>query len=126
MTINRLVRRQRERKHPIETSSPMFSGKCVKVYKTKPKKPNSAQRSVCKVRLRAGNEILAYIPGEKHNLQEHSSVLVRWGRTPDLPGFKYKVIRGKYDAKPVPNRKSSRSKYGASMPKQDEASQKKK
>lgn len=118
MTINQLVRRPRVRKHPIiskDSTFPMVSGKCIKVYIAKPKKPNSANRKVCKVRLCTGKEILSYIPGEGHNLQEHSAVLIRWGRTPDLPGFRFKVIRGKYDTQPVKNRKKSCSKYGVTI-----------
>jgi small subunit ribosomal protein S12 len=92
--------------------NPFLRGTCLRVYTTTPKKPNSAIRKVCRVRLSNKEEITAYIPGKGHNLQEHSNVLVRGGRTQDLPGVKYKVVRGKLDCASVKNRKSSRSCYG--------------
>lgn len=95
----------------------MRKGVCLKVYTVKPKKPNSAQRKVAKVRLTNGQEIISYIPGEGHNLQEHSVVAVRGGRVSDCPGVKYHCVRGKYDLQGVNNRLSSRSKYGAKKPK---------
>ena len=94
--------------------APFKRGVCVKVYVTTPKKPNSAQRKVAKVRLSNGMEVIAYIPGIGHNLQEHSVVLVRGGRRKDLPGVRYTIVRGVYDAAPVEGRKTSRSKYGVS------------
>ena len=92
--------------------SPQRRGVCTRVYTTTPKKPNSALRKVCRVRLTSGIEVTAYIPGEGHNLQEHSMVLVRGGRVKDLPGVRYKVIRGTLDAAPVRDRKQARSRYG--------------
>eukprot|EP00775_Hariotina_reticulata_P013860 gene13860-13982_t len=97
--------------------SPQRKGICVRVYTAAPKKPNSANRAVCKVALSSGIKVLAYIPGEGHNLQEHSLVLLRGGRTKDLPGVRYRVVRGVYDASPVKDRKKSRSKYGVKRPK---------
>ncbi len=97
---------------PTKYYSPFKKGVCTKVYIMTPKKPNSAQRKVAKVRLSNGAQIIAYIPGEQHALQEHSVVLVRGGRVRDLPGVKYKIVRGVYDANEVPNRKRGRSKYG--------------
>ena len=91
---------------------PQKKGVCVKVYTTNPKKPNSADRKVAKIRLTNGKYIIGYIPGEKHNIQEHSVVLVRGGRVKDLPGVRYQLIRGVYDLNCVQNRKKSRSKYG--------------
>lgn len=126
MTIAQLVRNGREKKKlkKIESNKNKYftfsSGKCIKVYIAKPKKPNSANRKVCKVKLCSGKEVLAYIPGEGHNLQEHSAVLLRCGRTPDLPGFRYKVVRGALDAKPV-NRQKSPSKYGISLKDREQA-----
>lgn len=99
-------------KSPALGGCPLKKGVCAKVYVVKPKKPNSAQRKVAKVRLTNGQEVIAYIPGEGHNLQEHSVVAVRGGRVSDCPGVKYHLIRGKYDLQPVASRKSSRSKYG--------------
>jgi SSU ribosomal protein S12P len=93
-------------------------GTCIRVYTTTPKKPNSALRKVAKVRLSNGKEVIAYIPGIGHNLQEHSVVLVRGGRVKDLPGVKYHIVRGVYDAAGVANRRNSRSKYGAKRPKE--------
>ncbi len=97
--------------------SPFKRGVCLKVWVMGPKKPNSAQRKFAKVRLSNGAEVLAYIPGQSHTLQEHSVVLVRGWRVKDLPWVKYHIIRGKYDANPVPERKQSRSLYGAKRPK---------
>ncbi len=97
---------------PTYYYSPFKKGVCTKVYIMTPKKPNSAQRKVAKVRLSNGAHIIAYIPGEQHNLQEHSVVLVRGGRRRDLPGVKYTIVRGVYDAAGVPGRKRARSKYG--------------
>ena len=117
-TINQLVRHGREvektkSKSPAMQNSPQRRGVCTRVYTTTPKKPNSALRKVARVRLTSGVEITAYIPGEGHNLQEHSIVLVRGGRVRDLPGVRYKVIRGALDAAGVKDRKQSRSRYGA-------------
>jgi len=97
---------------PVDSSSPFKRGVCLKVFTTTPKKPNSALRKVARVRLTNGMEVTAYIPGEGHNLQEHSMVLIRGGRVKDLPGVRYKCIRGKYDLQDIKNRKQSRSKYG--------------
>lgn len=97
--------------------SPFKRGVCLKVTVTTPKKPNSAQRKIAKVRLSNSMEVIAYIPGEKHKLQEHSVVLVRGGRVKDLPGVKYHIVRGVYDANPVEGRMQSRSVYGAKRPK---------
>jgi len=122
VTINQLVRKGRKFKKkksrsPALEGCPQKRGVCIRVYTTTPKKPNSALRKVAKVRLSNGKEIIAYIPGEGHNLQEHSVVLVRGGRVKDLPGVKYHIIRGKYDCAGVEGRKQSRSKYGTKMPK---------
>jgi len=97
---------------PKDFPSPFKKGVCVRVFTTTPKKPNSALRKVARVRLSNGQEVTAYIPGEGHNLQEHSIVLVRGGRVKDLPGVRYHIVRGKYDAAGVENRKQQRSKYG--------------
>jgi small subunit ribosomal protein S12 len=97
---------------------PQRRGVCTRVYTTTPKKPNSALRKVAKVRLTNGEEVIAYIPGEGHNLQEHSIVLVRGGRVKDLPGVKYHIVRGALDAAGVADRRKSRSKYGTKRPKQ--------
>ncbi len=102
---------------PVDSSSPFKRGVCLKVFTTTPKKPNSALRKVCRVRLTNGMEITAYIPGEGHNLQEHSIVMVRGGRVKDLPGVRYHVVRGVLDSTGVENRKQQRSKYGAKQPK---------
>ena len=116
-TIQQLVRKGRQRK-PAKNStlalkgSPQRRGVCTRVYTTTPKKPNSALRKVCRVRLSSGTEVTAYIPGEGHNLQEHSIVLVRGGRVKDLPGVRYKVVRGALDAAAVRDRKQARSRYG--------------
>ena len=117
-TINQLIRHSRaplktRNKVPALQASPQKRGVCTRVYTTTPKKPNSALRKVARVRLSNGIEVTAYIPGEGHNLQEHSIVLVRGGRVKDLPGVRYKVIRGSLDTQGVKNRKQSRSRYGA-------------
>ncbi|MEO0233463.1 MAG: 30S ribosomal protein S12 [candidate division WOR-3 bacterium] len=122
-TINQLVRNKRKKvtkktKSPALKAAPQKRGICVRVYTTKPKKPNSALRKVARVRLSNGYEVTAYIPGEGHNLQEHSVVLIRGGRVKDLPGVRYHVIRGVYDSAGVENRRRSRSLYGAKKPKQ--------
>jgi small subunit ribosomal protein S12 len=116
-TIQQLVRKGRQRKPSKNTTlalkgSPQRRGVCTRVYTTTPKKPNSALRKVCRVRLSSGTEVTAYIPGEGHNLQEHSIVLVRGGRVKDLPGVRYKVVRGALDAAAVRDRKQARSRYG--------------
>ena len=117
-TIQQLVRKGREAlvdksKSPALTSCPQRRGVCTRVYTTTPKKPNSALRKVARVRLTSGIEVTAYIPGVGHNLQEHSIVLVRGGRVKDLPGVRYKIIRGALDTQGVKNRKQARSRYGA-------------
>ena len=117
-TIQQLVRKGREDKPakgktPALKGAPQRRGVCTRVYTATPKKPNSALRKVARVRLTSGVEITAYIPGEGHNLQEHSIVLVRGGRVKDLPGVRYKVIRGTLDASGVKDRKQARSRYGA-------------
>ncbi|MEX1164894.1 MULTISPECIES: 30S ribosomal protein S12 [Nitriliruptor] len=116
-TIQQLVRNGRQSKAKKNKTlalkgSPQRRGVCTRVYTTTPKKPNSALRKVCRVKLSSGIEVTAYIPGEGHNLQEHSIVLVRGGRVKDLPGVRYKVIRGSLDAAPVRDRKQARSRYG--------------
>ena len=121
-TINQLVRQGREvetikSKSPAMQNSPQRRGVCTRVYTTTPKKPNSALRKVAKVRLTNGFEVISYIGGEGHNLQEHSVVLVRGGRVKDLPGVRYHIVRGSLDLKGVKDRKKSRSKYGAKKPK---------
>jgi small subunit ribosomal protein S12 len=117
-TIQQLVRKGREdkvskTKTPALKGSPQRRGVCTRVYTTTPKKPNSALRKVARVRLSSGVEVTAYIPGVGHNLQEHSMVLVRGGRVKDLPGVRYKIIRGSLDTQGVKNRKQARSRYGA-------------
>ena len=117
-TINQLVRYGREAvrkksKTPAMQACPQKRGVCIRVYTTTPKKPNSALRKVARVRLTNGIEVTAYIPGVGHNLQEHSIVLVRGGRVKDLPGVRYKIIRGTLDTQGVRNRKQARSRYGA-------------
>ena len=117
-TIQQLVRKGRsskpaKRKSPALKGSPQRRGVCTRVYTTTPKKPNSALRKVCRVRLTSGVEVTAYIPGEGHNLQEHSIVLVRGGRVKDVPGVRYKIIRGTLDTSGVRDRKQARSRYGA-------------
>jgi len=121
-TINQLVRKGRRQlkaksKAPALGSCPQRRGVCLQVMTRTPKKPNSALRKVAKVRLSNGREIIVYIPGEGHNLQEHLTVLVRGGRVRDLPGVRYHIIRGKLDATGVEARRRSRSKYGAKRPK---------
>lgn len=135
-TINQLIKKGREKikekskspalsfyfntlkNRPVYSSSPFKRGTCLKVFTTTPKKPNSALRKVARVRLTNGMEITAYIPGEGHNLQEHSIVLVRGGRVKDLPGVRYHIVRGVYDTAGVEGRKQQRSKYGAKKPKE--------
>jgi small subunit ribosomal protein S12 len=117
-TIAQLVRKERSKqirktKSPALVSCPQRRGVCTRVYTTTPKKPNSALRKVARVRLTSGFEVTSYIPGEGHNLQEHSVVLIRGGRVKDLPGVRYHIIRGSLDLQGVKNRKQSRSKYGA-------------
>jgi small subunit ribosomal protein S12 len=121
-TINQLVKTGREAPRektaaPALQRSPQKRGVCVRVYTTTPKKPNSALRKVARVRLTNGMEVTTYIPGEGHNLQEHSVVLIRGGRVKDLPGIRYHIIRGTLDAAGVTNRRQGRSKYGAKRPK---------
>jgi small subunit ribosomal protein S12 len=125
-TINQLVRKGRKHvvkktKSPALQGSPFKRGVCTRVYTTTPKKPNSALRKVARVRLTNGIEVTAYIPGEGHNLQEHSIVIIRGGRVKDLPGIRYHVVRGVLDTQGVLNRKNSRSKYGAKKPKEAQA-----
>ncbi|MGE4234588.1 MAG: 30S ribosomal protein S12 [Bacteriovoracia bacterium] len=120
-TINQLVRRGRRKKSwktgaPALERCPQRRGVCVRVYTTTPKKPNSALRKVCRVRLTNGYEVTSYIPGIGHNLQEHSIVLIRGGRVKDLPGVRYHTVRGTLDTQGVANRMKSRSKYGAKRP----------
>ena len=121
-TIQQLVRKGRESKPakgktPALKGAPQRRGVCTRVYTTTPKKPNSALRKVARVRLTSGMEVTAYIPGEGHNLQEHSIVLVRGGRVKDLPGVRYHIVRGTLDATGVEKRRRSRSKYGVKRPK---------
>jgi small subunit ribosomal protein S12 len=121
-TINQLVRKGRQRPRvksrvPALAGSPQRRGVCTRVYTTTPKKPNSALRKVAKVRLTNGFEVIGYIGGEGHNLQEHSVVLIRGGRVKDLPGVRYHVVRGSLDTAGVKDRKQGRSKYGAKRPK---------
>jgi small subunit ribosomal protein S12 len=121
-TINQLVRKGRKKRvsksaSPALKKGPQRRGVCTRVYTTTPKKPNSALRKVARVRLTSGMEVTSYIPGEGHNLQEHSVVLIRGGRVKDLPGVRYHVIRGKLDATGVDDRRQGRSKYGAKRPK---------
>lgn len=122
-TINQLVRKGRKKavrksKSPALANCPQRRGVCLQVYTRTPKKPNSALRKVAKVRLTNGYEIIAYIGGEGHNLQEHSIVLVRGGRVKDLPGVRYHIVRGSLDTLGVDKRRQSRSKYGAKKPKE--------
>ena len=117
-TINQLLRKKRAKpiarnKVPALQKQPLKRGVCVKVYTTTPKKPNSALRKVARVRLTNGMEVTAYIPGEGHNLQEHSIVLIEGGRVKDLPGVRYHIVRGSHDTSGVSDRKTSRSRYGA-------------
>lgn len=121
-TINQLIKNKRKKvqyltKAPALKDCPQRRGVCVKVYTTTPKKPNSALRKVAKVRLTSGYEIIAYIPGAGHNLQEHSVVLVEGRRVPDLIGVRYHIVRGALDCQGVKDRKQSRSRYGAKRPK---------
>ena len=121
-TINQLVRfgrstSEKKKKSPALKANPQKGGVCVRVYTTTPKKPNSALRKVARVKLVNGIEVTAYIPGIGHNLQEHSIVLIRGGRTKDLPGVRYKIIRGALDTAGVVNRKQARSRYGTKRPK---------
>nr|YP_009298776.1 ribosomal protein S12 [Pelargonium cucullatum]YP_009298822.1 ribosomal protein S12 [Pelargonium cucullatum]YP_009298873.1 ribosomal protein S12 [Pelargonium citronellum]YP_009298919.1 ribosomal protein S12 [Pelargonium citronellum]AJB98756.1 ribosomal protein S12 [Pelargonium cucullatum]AJB98774.1 ribosomal protein S12 [Pelargonium cucullatum]AJB98833.1 ribosomal protein S12 [Pelargonium citronellum]AJB98871.1 ribosomal protein S12 [Pelargonium citronellum] len=121
-TSNQLIRNSRQpvrkkKKTPALRGCPQRRGRCTKVYITNPKKPNSAERKVARVRLTSGFEITAYIPGVGHNLQEHSVVLVRGGRVKDLPGVRYHIVRGTLDAAGVKNRQQGRSKYGVKKPK---------
>jgi small subunit ribosomal protein S12 len=121
-TISQLIRKPRTRpvlksKVPALAGSPQKRGVCTRVYTTTPKKPNSALRKVAKVRLTNGFEVISYIGGEGHNLQEHSVVLIRGGRVKDLPGVRYHIVRGSLDTQGVKDRKQSRSKYGAKKPK---------
>ena len=121
-TINQLIRNARSplatrNKVPALQASPQKRGVCTRVYTTTPKKPNSALRKVARVKLTNGFEVTSYIPGEGHNLQEHSVVLIRGGRVKDLPGVRYHIIRGTLDTQGVKDRKQRRSKYGAKRPK---------
>jgi len=120
-TISQLVRKPRKRKPrkndvPALEGNPQKRGVCTRVYTTTPKKPNSALRKVCKVRLTNGYEVISYIGGESHNLQEHSVVLIRGGRVKDLPGVRYHTVRGALDTSGVQERRQGRSKYGAKRP----------
>ena len=117
-TIEQLIRKPRKDKRRVNNNralqeNPQKRGVCTRVYTTTPKKPNSALRKVAKVRLTSGYEVICYIPGEGHNLQEHSVVLVRGGRVKDLPGVRYTIVRGALDTQGVKDRKQSRSRYGA-------------
>ena len=121
-TVNQLIRKPRiapvkRNKGPAMQANPQKRGVCTRVYTTTPKKPNSALRKVAKIRLTNGFEVIGYIPGEGHNLQEHSVVMIRGGRVKDLPGVRYHIIRGVLDTQGVKNRKQRRSKYGAKRPK---------
>ncbi|MES2252612.1 MAG: 30S ribosomal protein S12 [Pseudomonadota bacterium] len=121
-TINQLIRKPRtpkivRNKVPALEACPQRRGVCTRVFTTTPKKPNSALRKVARIRLTNGFEVTGYIPGEGHNLQEHSVVMIRGGRVKDLPGVRYHIIRGALDTQGVKNRKQSRSKYGAKKPK---------
>ncbi len=121
-TTNQLVREERQLQTkktatPALQGSPQRRGVCTRVYTTTPKKPNSALRKVAKVRLTNGHEVVGYIPGEGHNLQEHSVVMIRGGRVKDLPGVRYHILRGVLDTQGVKDRRQSRSKYGAKRPK---------
>ena len=121
-TVNQLIRKGRKRqlkknKVPALDACPQKRGVCTRVYTTTPKKPNSALRKLARVKLTNGQEVSAYIPGEGHNLQEHSVVLIRGGRVKDLPGVRYHILRGNLDTQGVSSRKQQRSKYGAKKPK---------
>ncbi len=111
--LQRRINLIKNRVIPLKTGSPFMRGVCLKVYTTTPKKPNSALRKVAKVKLTNGMEVIAYIPGIGHNLQEHSVVMIRGGRVKDLPGVRYHIVRGKLDTLGVDGRKRGRSKYGA-------------
>lgn len=120
-TLNQVIRGCRKQfvvknQAPALDKCPQRKGVCIKIFAVKPKKPNSAQRQVARVKLTTGKVVVAYIPGEGHNLQEHSVVLVRGGRVSDCPGVKYKIVRGAMDCQGVVGRKTSRSKYGAKRP----------
>ena len=120
-SINQLVRKPRKKKRaktdvPALNGSPQKRGVCTRIYTTTPKKPNSALRKVCKVRLSSGFEVISYIGGEGHNLQEHSIVLIEGGRVKDLPGVRYHTVRGVLDTSGVEGRRTSRSRYGAKKP----------
>ncbi|CAK8162885.1 30S ribosomal subunit protein S12 [Candidatus Xenohaliotis californiensis] len=121
-TINQLIKKPRVSKRvinkvPALARNPQKRGVCIKVYTTTPKKPNSAMRKVARIRLVNSMEVIGYIPGEGHNLQEHSVVLIRGGRVQDLPGVRYHIVRGALDTQGVKDRKKGRSKYGAKKPK---------
>tara|TARA_Y100001949_G_C15782934_1_gene241453 strand:+ start:52 stop:423 length:372 start_codon:yes stop_codon:yes gene_type:complete len=121
-TVNQLIRKPRKKRRaktdvPALKGSPQKRGVCTRVYTTTPKKPNSALRKVCKVRLTSGFEVISYIGGEGHNLQEHAVILIRGGRVKDLPGVRYHTIRGSLDTAGVEERKQRRSKYGTKKPK---------
>ena len=121
-TINQLLKKKRKKivarnKVPALDACPLKRGVCTRVYTTTPKKPNSALRKVARIRLSNGSEVTSYIPGEGHNLQEHSVVLIRGGRVKDLPGVRYHILRGNLDTQGVANRKQRRSLYGAKKPK---------
>ncbi len=121
-TVNQLIRKPRieppkRNKVPALEQNPQKRGVCTRVYTTTPKKPNSALRKVAKIRLQNGFEVIGYIPGEGHNLQEHSVVMIRGGRVKDLPGVRYHIIRGVLDTQGVKDRRQRRSKYGAKRPK---------
>lgn len=121
-TINQLIRKPRaprvaKNKVPALAGSPQRRGVCTRVFTTTPRKPNSAMRKVARIRLNNGFEVTGYIPGEGHNLQEHSVVMIRGGRVKDLPGVRYHIIRGSLDTQGVKDRKQARSKYGAKRPK---------
>ena len=121
-TINQLIRKPRKSaiirsKTPAMEECPHKRGVCTRVFTTTPKKPNSALRKIARIRLTNGFEVTGYIPGEGHNLQEHSVVLIRGGRVPDLPGVRYHIVRGTLDTQGVQNRKQGRSKYGTKRPK---------
>ena len=122
-TVNQLIKKGRKRKvkkgtAPALDNCPQKRGVCLKIYTTTPKKPNSALRKVARVKLSNGSEVTAYIPGEGHNLQEHSIVLIRGGRVKDLPGVRYHILRGTLDTTGVDKRRQGRSKYGAKRPKE--------
>ena len=121
-TINQLCRKSRVRqvartKSPVLDACPQKRGVCIQVKTMTPKKPNSALRKIARIRLSNGKEVTAYVPGERHNLQEHSIVLIRGGRVRDLPGVRYKIVRGVLDTQGVTDRRQARSKYGAKRPK---------